>query len=82
MVKKFRSWLRCRILSWMFTPVRALKLDKAAIRPGEKVVTITSYCTHNHWSLSVHYGGSCESFYYKDKSTFAAERQILEGMIP
>jgi hypothetical protein len=77
-----KAWIRRFILKHMFTPVRALTLERAKLRAGEQLVTVTSYCTGNHWSINLHYNApTCDAFYYTDLGVFKAERQILEGMV-
>lgn len=78
---KVRVW----VLKQLFTPVRALTLQKAKVRPEEKVTCVSSMLHAGHASITVHYSSQCESFYYgnipKDLDLYLAERQILEGLV-
>jgi hypothetical protein len=80
----FRRWL----LRLMFTPVRAVKLERARVRAEERLRSVsgsvfTSDEIAGFSSLSLCYDNSCDMFRYsrEEYGMFAAERQILEDMI-
>ena len=84
---RFRAW----VLRMMFTPVRALTLSRAKIRPGEKLTTVHGgYTFYQHSKtfgahITLHYIGAsdCECFDYKENELdlFRSERQVLEGLV-
>jgi hypothetical protein len=78
------------ILKRMFTPVRALKLERASVRVGAKLTSVSTWYAEINGQrivaqITLNYRASndCVSFWYTDQELdlWRAERQILEGLV-
>jgi hypothetical protein len=93
MLERRKGWLRRLILKRFFTPVYALRLERAWLRPGLELSAVHANChvySHegkNLWSgtIYLHYKGlgSCDSFHYweEDKALFWQEAMVLASFL-
>lgn len=93
---RVRIWWKRFLLRTMFTPVRALKLEKAHVRADTQIDSVHSNMTtirpssggkpYVYYRIQVFYPGtgtdSLDCFDYgADRELFQQERQILEGLV-
>lgn len=83
---RLRSVVRRWVLSWLFTPVRELTLERARVEIGGYFTTVSGMAYDDHSSITLHYKDyhiGIKTFRYdlpKEQKLFESERAILERM--